>query len=45
MSSKNELIHYIFLTLCGAEVSRKNEELEKMKKPAKTEKFLGAKFR
>lgn len=45
MSSNNKLLHHIFLVLCGKEVDNLVEELEKMKKPTKFDKFLGAKFR
>jgi hypothetical protein len=31
--------------LVGKEKDRKGEELEKVKKPSKSDKFLGAKFR
>jgi hypothetical protein len=33
------------MVLTGREVNNMQEELEKMKKPAKIDKFLGAKFR
>ena len=45
MGSKNELIHAIFLVLCGREVDNIEQEFQKIKKPLKTDKFLGAKFR
>jgi myosin heavy subunit len=45
MASSNELLHLVFLVLVGKEKDRKAEELEKLKKPSKSDKFLGAKFR
>jgi myosin heavy subunit len=45
ISSKNLLLHQVFLVVCGSEVEHMQEELEKMKKPTKIDKFLGAKFR
>lgn len=45
MASTNELLQEVFLVLVGKEVASKQEELEKMKKPSKIDKFLGAKFR
>jgi hypothetical protein len=45
MSSTNDLVHSIFLVLCGCENDYMQQELEKLRKPTKAEKFLGAKFR
>jgi hypothetical protein len=35
----------IAIVLCGKEVLNRENEISNLKKPSKTEKFLGAKFR